>query len=118
MRSALSVIPVAGYMNWQVSALEILERYARVVDSSKHVGRPVFLGPSFSATLMPVSQRKEITGHKKFRNGDLRSLYYTPDIHGMMKSRKKILAMRVAHMENIRDIEEPEGKSPLRRLKR
>jgi hypothetical protein len=65
---------------------------------------------------MHVSQRKEVTGgHKKFRNGDLRSLYCAPDIHGMMKSRKKNWAMRVAHTENIKDTEEPKGKSPLRR---
>jgi hypothetical protein len=67
---------------------------------------------------MRVSHRKELTGGHKFRNGDLRSLYYTPDVHGMMKSRKKNWAMRVAHMENIKDIEEPEGKSPLRRPRR
>ena len=34
MRSALSVMPVPGYMNWQVSALEIFERHARFVESS------------------------------------------------------------------------------------
>jgi len=68
---------------------------------------------------MQVSQRKEVTGgHRKFRNGDLRSLYHKPDIHGMMKSRKENWAMRVAHMEIIKDIEEPEVKSPLRRPRR
>jgi len=42
VRSALSVIQVAGHMNWQVSSLEILERHASLVESSRHVGRPVF----------------------------------------------------------------------------
>jgi len=55
---------------------------------------------------MHVSQRKEVTGgHRKFRDGELGSLYYTPDIRGTMKSRKKNWAMPEAHMENIKDIE-------------
>jgi hypothetical protein len=50
---------------------------------------------------MQVLQRKEVTGgHRKFRNGELWSLYYTPGIRGTTKSRKKNWAMRVAHMEN------------------
>ena len=61
---------------------------------------------------MHVSQKKQVIGgHRKFRSGVLRSLYYTPDIHGVMKSRKENWAMRVAHMENIKDIEELEGKA-------
>jgi hypothetical protein len=70
------------------------------------------------------SKRDEVTGGwRKLHNEELHSLYSSPNIIGMIKSRGMIWVGNVARMEEKRNayrilVGKPEGKRPLGRPRR
>jgi hypothetical protein len=57
-------------------------------------------------------------GWRKLHNEEPHNLYSSPDIIGMMESRRMRWAGRVARMEAMKNIGDPEGKRTLRTSRR